>query len=90
MPGDLSVGDVAVVTGDPPAAAGPDVVNGDGARTGFSVVETGTDEYKADLHDGGGRLSGYVSPLAPRPARAAPAPAQGSKDSSPATSRSVP
>lgn len=80
---------VAVVTGDTPGAAGPDVVNGDGARTGFSVVETGTDEYKADLHDGGGRLSGYVSPLPPVPPRRT-RPAQGTKDSSPSMRHSVP
>jgi len=41
------------------------VVNGDGERTGFSVVETGTDQYKADLTDNGGQLAGYVSPPAP-------------------------
>lgn len=61
---------VAVVTGYTPGAKGPNVVNGDGERTGFSVVETGTDQYKADLTGNGGLLAGYVSPPAlpsPRP-----------------------
>jgi len=53
---------VAVVTSYSPGARGPDVVNGDGERTGFSVVETGTDQYKADLSGNGGQLAGYVSP----------------------------
>ena len=44
---------------------GPDVVNGDGDRTGFSVVETGTDQYRADTPGGGSPLSGYASPLTP-------------------------
>ena len=51
-----------LVTSYSPGARGPDVVNGDGERTGFSVVETGTDQYKADLTDNGGQLAGYVSP----------------------------
>jgi hypothetical protein len=45
-------------------------VNGDGERTGFSVVETGNDQYKADLTGNGGLLAGYVSP----PALPAPKP----------------
>lgn len=56
---------VAVVTGYTPGARGPDVVNGDGDRTGFSVVEPGTDQYKADTGSSGELLSGYVSPMAP-------------------------
>ena len=57
---------VAVVTGYTPGAKGPDVVNGDGDRTGFSVVETGTDQYRSDTHDGNDSLlSGYASPLFP-------------------------
>ncbi len=56
---------VAVVVGYTSGARGPNVVNGDGERTGFSVVETGTDQYKADLTDNGGQLAGYVSPPAP-------------------------
>ncbi len=53
---------VAVVTGYTTGDRGPDVVNGDGDRTGFSVVEQGTDQYQADTHGGGEPLSGYVSP----------------------------
>lgn len=60
---------VAVVTSYTRGARGPDVVNGDGARTGFSVVERGVDQYKADLHDDGGQLAGYVTPLAPSRSR---------------------
>ena len=56
---------VAVVVGYSPGARGPDVVNGDGDHTGFSVVETGTDQYQADTKGGGEPLSGYVSPSAP-------------------------
>ena len=58
----LSAAHVAVVTeatGDP---AAPDVVNGDGDRTGFSVVEEGHHEAYADVKGRGGPLSGYVSP----------------------------
>ncbi len=55
---------VAVVTGTTAGDKGPNVVNGDGSRTGFSVVETGHDQLTADVHGGGGRLSGYVSPTA--------------------------
>jgi hypothetical protein len=75
QPGDIAVyglnlvthsaAHVAVVTGYTSGARGPDVVNGDGDRTGFSVVEAGTDQYKDDVHSGEGRLSGYVSPTAP-------------------------
>jgi hypothetical protein len=55
---------VAVVTGMSAGNRGPDVVNGDGDRTGFSVVETGSDEVVADIADkSSARLSGYVSPL---------------------------
>jgi hypothetical protein len=56
---------VAIVTGATSRPDAPDVINGDGDRTGFSVVETGTDQEYADVHGRGGRLSGYVSPLAP-------------------------
>jgi len=57
---------VAVVTGYTPGDQGPDVVNGDGDHTGFSVVETGTDQYAADTPGGASELlSGYVSPTAP-------------------------
>lgn len=54
---------VAIVTSDSSGQRGPDVINGDGDHTGFSVVETGTDQTKADV--GGHKdtsLAGYVSP----------------------------
>lgn len=54
---------VAIVTGYDPGAAGPDVVNGDGDHTGFSVVEADSDQVDADTHGGGEPLSGYVSPI---------------------------
>jgi CHAP domain-containing protein len=56
-----SAAHVAIVTADPPGRRGPDVVNGDGDRTGFSVVETGTDQVRADAGDDS-TLAGYVSP----------------------------
>ena len=56
---------VAVVTAATSNDAAPDVVNGDGDRTGFSVVEAGTRQAFADVKGGGGRLSGYVSPTPP-------------------------
>jgi hypothetical protein len=52
---------VAVVISYSAGERGPNVINGDGSRTGFSVVETGQDQYKADLSDNGGQLAGYVS-----------------------------
>ena len=58
----MSAQHVAVVTSWASGSRGPNVVNGDGERTGFSVVETGTDQYKADLNSNGGQLAGYVSP----------------------------
>jgi CHAP domain len=62
---DLSAGTavhVAVVTGYTAGKQAPDVVNGDGDRTGFSVVEAATGQRDADTH-GGGPLSGYVAPV---------------------------
>ncbi|MGH2928337.1 MAG: CHAP domain-containing protein [Solirubrobacteraceae bacterium] len=56
---------VAIVTSDTPGARGPDVVNGDGDHTGFSVVEAGTKQRDADIHGGGAPLAGYVSPIRP-------------------------
>jgi CHAP domain len=53
---------VAIVTSDAPNQRGPDVVNGDGDRTGFSVVESGTDQVFGDAGDGHSVLSGFVSP----------------------------
>jgi CHAP domain len=58
-----SAAHVAIVTETPRGQRGPDVVNGDGDRTGFSVVESGTDQTRADDgHDRHATLSGYVSP----------------------------
>jgi hypothetical protein len=55
---------VAVVTSSTGDAAAPDVVNGDGDRTGFSMVEAGLHQASADVKGNGAPLSGYVSPLA--------------------------
>ena len=60
---------VAIVTDDAPGQPGPNVVNGDGDRTGFSVVETGTDQVMADSANGDSTLAGYVSPLYYSPSR---------------------
>jgi len=59
---DPSAVHVAIVADDPPGQRGPDVVNGDGDRTGFSVVEAGTDQMRADAGHGDSTLAGYVSP----------------------------
>jgi hypothetical protein len=59
---DQSAVHVAIVTDDPPGQRGPDVVNGDGDRTRFSVVEAGTDQVRADAGHGNSMLAGYVSP----------------------------
>ncbi len=56
---------VAVVTAATSDDRAPDVINGDGDRTGFSAVEAGRRQSFADIKDGGGRVSGYVSPSAP-------------------------
>jgi hypothetical protein len=56
---------VAIVTSATAQNDAPDVINGDGDRTGFSVVETGTDQAFADVSGHGASLSGYVSPSAP-------------------------
>lgn len=54
---------VAIVTTDPPGKPGPNVINGDGDRTGFSVADTGTDQVRADAgHHEDSALAGYVSP----------------------------
>jgi hypothetical protein len=53
---------VAIVTRDTAGQPGPDVINGDGDRSGFSVVETGTQQIQADVsRPGGSTLAGYVS-----------------------------
>ena len=59
---DPSAVHVAIVTNDLYGQPGPDVVNGDGDGTGFSVVETGTDQAMADAGNGDSMLAGYVSP----------------------------
>ena len=59
---DPSAVHVAIVTRDAPGQRGPDVVNGDGNRTGFSVVETGTGQVRADTGPDDSTLAGYVSP----------------------------
>ena len=59
---DPSAVHVAIVTDDAPGQRGPDVVNGDGNRTGFSVVETGTGQVRADTGPDDSTLAGYVSP----------------------------
>jgi hypothetical protein len=56
---------VAIVTGVTGDEAAPDVVNGDGDRTGYSVVEEGIQQAYADVKGSGARLSGYVSPSVP-------------------------
>ena len=60
---DTSAAHVAIVTDDSAGQQGPDVINGDGDRTGFSVVETGSDQLRADAsHGNRAPLAGYVSP----------------------------
>jgi hypothetical protein len=56
---------VAVVTAATGQDDAPDVVNGDGDRTGYSVVETGDHQSDADVKGDGAPLSGYVSPSSP-------------------------
>jgi hypothetical protein len=56
---------VAVVAAANGTGDAPDVINGDGDRTGFSVVETGDHQAFADVKGKGAPLSGYVSPLSP-------------------------
>jgi hypothetical protein len=53
---------VAVVIGYTTGDRGPDVVNGDGDKTGYSVVEEGTDQFQPDTKGNSSPLSGYVSP----------------------------
>lgn len=54
---------VAIVAAYTKGHRGPDAINGDGDRTGFSVVEIGINEYKADLNSTTAYvLAGYVSP----------------------------
>jgi hypothetical protein len=62
---------VAIVTANTGDPAAPDVVNGDGDRTGYSVVEIGDHQADADTKGHGAPLSGYVSPSSPSGARGA-------------------
>ena len=55
---------VAIVSASTGNAAAPDVINGDGDRTGYSVVEVGDNQAFADAKQKGAPLSGYVSPTA--------------------------
>ena len=64
---DPSAVHVAIVTDDAPGQPGPDVVNGDGDRTGFSVVETGTDQALADAGNGDSVLARLRQPILARP-----------------------
>jgi hypothetical protein len=52
---------VAIVTNFSTGQQGPNVVNGDGDRTGYSVVESGTDQVLADAGHDDSTLAGYVS-----------------------------
>ncbi len=63
---------VAIVIADTGGDAAPDVVNGDGDRTGYSVVEIGDRQAYADVKGKGAPLSGYVSPTSPSPAPSSP------------------
>ena len=59
----LTADHVAIVTSISSGSTGPNVVNGDGDRTGFSLVEAGNDQLYADTGARDARISGYVSPL---------------------------
>ena len=53
---------VAIVVDDPAGQAGPNVVNGDGDQTGYSVVEAGNDQLTVHTaQDNVSNLDGYVS-----------------------------
>jgi hypothetical protein len=56
---------VAIVTSATAHNDAPDVINGDGDRSGFSLVEVGIEQTYGDVKGHGDRLSGYVSPSAP-------------------------
>ena len=56
---------VAVVVAATGNDTAPDVINGDGDRTGYSVVEVGIRQAFADVKGRGDPLSGYVSPTSP-------------------------
>ena len=53
----------AIVVSYTAGSRGPEAVNGDGDRVGFSDVELGNDEYKADVSGKSPAfIAGYVSP----------------------------
>lgn len=57
-----SAAHVAIVVDDPAGQTGPDVVNGDGDQTGYSVVETGNDQVTVHTAQNDvSTLDGYVS-----------------------------
>lgn len=62
LEGNPSAAHVAVVTSGSSGSSGPDVINGDGNQTGFSVVETGTGQLQVHVGQNTYPLSGYVSP----------------------------
>jgi hypothetical protein len=72
---------VAIVTAATGDNRAPDVINGDGDKTGYSVVEVGDNQGFADAKQKGSPLSGYVSPSSAT-AATAPAPAGSSGSSS--------
>jgi hypothetical protein len=57
-----SAAHAAVVIGDTSGQSGPNVVNGDGDHTGFSMVEIGTDQLQVQVGQEVSTLDGYVSP----------------------------
>ena len=61
----VSADHVAVVIAATGNDAAPDVINGDGDHTGYSVVEVGDNQAYADVKGKGAALSGYVSPVSP-------------------------
>jgi len=61
----VSADHVAVVVAATTHRDAPDVINGDGDHTGYSVVEAENRQTFADVKGKGGRLSGYVSPSGP-------------------------
>jgi len=56
---------VAIVTTASAKPNAPNVINGDGDRTGYSVVEVGHEQKFGDVQGHGDAVSGYVSPSLP-------------------------
>jgi CHAP domain len=61
-PSTLVAQHVAIVVSYTSGDRGPNVVNGDGDRSAFSIVELGNDQYKADISGSAADLSGFTSP----------------------------